>query len=349
MSEDEERSAPGEGSEPDGTPGETPEGSAASEEETVEIRDLGFGSRVASQTRTRLMNHDGSFNVERRGLPRFASVSLYGYLLRIPWWKFYLFLASAYVAANLLFAGAYLLAGPGAVQGVEAGSAWGRYAEAFFFSVQTMTTVGYGALLPGNTAANALVTVEALLGLGGFAVVAAVIFARLARPQSRMAFSDRAVVAPYGDGRGFEFRVVNRRRDELVQVRAEVVYARLKRRNGSVTRTFHRLDLERDRIAFFPLHWTVVHPIGPDSPLHGKTHEDMEAEDGEFLVQVTAVDEAHYDDVVARTSYKPDEIRWGARFRDIFERSEEGVLGIDVNRIHDTEPVDATVEAEAAG
>lgn len=318
------------------------------EDEVTEIRDLGFGSRVASQTRTRLMNHDGSFNVERRGLPRFASVSVYGYLLRIPWWQFYLLLAAAYLAVNLLFAGAYLLAGTDAVVGPDAASPGGRFLEAFFFSVQTMTTVGYGALVPGNVAANALVTVEALLGLGGFAVVAAVIFARLARPQTRVAFSDRAVVAPYGEDRGFEFRVVNRRRDELVQARAEVVYARLERRNGSVTRTFHRLELERDQIAFFPLHWTVVHPIGPESPLHGMTREDMEAEDGEFLVQVSAVDEAHYDDVVARTSYKSDEIQWGARFRDIFERSDEGVLGIDVNRIHDTEPVDATAESEAA-
>ncbi|MFB6368585.1 MAG: ion channel [Gemmatimonadota bacterium] len=321
---------------------------AGSEDGVTEIRDLGFGSRVADQTRTRLMNHDGSFNVERRGLPRFASVSVYGFLHRIPWWQFYLLLAAAYLAANLLFAGAYLAAGPGAIEGLEAGSAWGRYWEAFFFSVQTMTTVGYGALLPGNAVADALVTLEALLGLGGFAVVAAVVFARLARPQARIGFSDRAVVAPYGEGRGFELRAVNRRRDELVQARAEVVYAHLERRDGSVTRTFHRLDLERDQIAFFPLHWTVVHPVGPDSPLHGKTRADLEAEDGEFLVQVTAVDEAHYDDVVARTSYKPDEVRWGARFRDIFERSDEGVLGIDVNRIHETEPVDATAGAEAA-
>jgi len=337
MTEDESETRPPENGEPDEADGE---------EGATEIRDLGFGSRVADQTRTRLMNPDGSFNAERRGLPRFASVSLYGYLHRIEWWQFYLLLAAAYVAANLVFGGAYLLAGPGAVEGLEGGSPGERYLQAVFFSVQTMTTVGYGVMAPANVLANVLVTVEALLGLGGFAVVAAVVFARLARPRSDVEFSDRAVIAPYGEDRGFEFRVVNRRREELVQVHAEIVYAHLERSGDGVTRTFRRLELERDRIAFFPLHWTVVHPIDADSPLHGKTAEDMEAEDGEFLVQVRAVDEAHSDRVLRRTSYKSDEIRWGARFRDIFERTEEGVLGIDVNRIHETEPVDATAAVE---
>lgn len=334
MTDDEREEPPEEKGEPEGeeSPGEDP----------TEIRDLGFGSRVADQTRTRLMNPDGSFNVERRGLPRFASVSLYGYLHRIEWWQFYVLLAAAYVAVNLLFGGAYLLAGPDAVTGIDDGPLGQRFLQAFFFSVQTMTTVGYGVMAPASVAANALVTVEALLGFGGFAVVAAVVFARLARPRSDVEFSDCAVIAPYGEGRGFELRVVNRRRDELVQVQAEIVYAHLEPRGDGVTRTFHRLELERDRIAFFPLHWTVVHPIDADSPLYGMTQADMEAEDGEFLVQVSAVDEAHSDQVLRRTSYKADEIRWGARFRDIFERTDEGVLGIDVNRIHDTEPVDMT-------
>ena len=339
MTDDERDERPEESAGAEGARGN---GEGEAGEDPTEIRDLGFGSRVADQTRTRLMNPDGSFNVERRGLPRFASVSLYGYLHRIEWWQFYVLLAAAYVAANVLFGGAYLLAGADAVAGIEDGPLGERSLQAFFFSVQTMTTVGYGGMAPASVVANVLVTVEALLGLGGFAVVAAVVFARLARPRSNVEFSDCAVIAPYGEGRGFELRVVNGRREELVQVQAEIVYAHLERRGDGVTRTFHRLQLERERIAFFPLHWTVVHPIDAESPLYGMTEADMEAEDGEFLVQVSAVDEAHADQVLRRTSYKADEIRWGARFRDIFERSDEGVLGVDVNRIHDTEPVDMT-------
>ncbi len=339
MTDDEREERPTDADEPEERDGE--------QEEPTEIRDLGFGSRVASETRTRLMNPDGSFNVERRGLPRFASVSAYAFLHRIEWWQFYLLLAGVYLAVNLLFGGAYLLAGPDAVAGMNGGSPGERYLQSFFFSVQTMTTVGYGSLTPGNAAANALVTVEALLGLGGFAVVAAVVFARLARPRSDVEFSDRAVIAPYEERNAFEFRVVNRRREELVQVEAEVVYAHLERRGDGVTRTFHRLELERDRIAFFPLHWTVVHPIDSDSPLYGKTAEDLEAEDGEFLVQIAAMDEAHSDQVLRRTSYKAHEIRWNARFTDIFERSDEGVLGIDVEDIHGIEPVDPTAASGA--
>lgn len=316
------------------------ETSSEEEEEEQNLRDLGFGEKVARESRRRLLNRDGSFNVERRGMPRFRTASVYGRLIRIEWWRFYLLVALAYLVINLGFAGAYLLCEPGAVTGLGQGSLAERYLQAFFFSVQTLTTVGYGALSPAGTGANLLATLESFIGLGGFAVVAALFFARMARPNSSVVFSDEAIFAPYGDGTAFEFRFVNRGSDELVQAQAEVVYSHLEVNRDGVTRDFHRLELERRRIAFFPLHWTVVHPIDEASPLYGKGPGDLTREDAEFLVQVTAVDEAHGEAVYARTSYRGEEITWGARYSDIYERSSDGVLGIDVGRIHEIEEIE---------
>lgn len=314
------------------------------DEADEEPRDLGFGETVARESRVRLLNRDGSFNVRRSGIPLLRSVSIYSMLQRIEWWQFYLLVGLAYLCLNLVFAGAFLLCGPGAVEGVTASSPGGRFLEAFFFSVHTLTTVGYGTFAPRGVAANALVAVEALLWLGGFAVVAAVIFARLARPRAEIEFSETAVIAPYGDGEGFMLRLVNARKDQLVQVEAEVVFTCLEGGPFPRRRGFHRLELERDRITFFPLHWTIVHPIGDDSPLAGLGPDDLARREAEFLVQITAVDEMHDERVRARTSYRPGEIEWGARFADIFEGPDEGVIGIDVRRVHETEPVE---EAEA--
>ncbi len=311
--------------------------SAPSNPRLEALRDLGFGARVANEPWVRLLERDGSYNLVRKGQSRLGSVSLYGLLHRIDWWQFYLLVAAAYLGVNLLFAGAYLLCGAGALAGSRATDVGGRFLDSFFFSVQTLTTVGYGTLAPSGVAANVLASAEALLGLGGFAVVAALFFARLARPQARVRFSEHAVIAPYGSGKAFEFRLVNASRDELFEVEVEAAYTYLERRGDRVARRFRRLRLERDQIAFFPLHWTVVHPIDEASPLYGKDHRQLVGEAAEFLVQVRAIDEAHAAPVLVRTSYRADEVEPDVRFTDIYERTAQGVVGIDVRRIHETE------------
>lgn len=316
------------------------------EPDDEELRDLGFGDRAASESRHRLLNRDGSFNVRRDGIPRLRSMSVYGSLQRIEWWQLYLLVGAAYLLVNALFAGAYLLCGPQGIEGMASGSLAGRYLEAFFFSVHTLTTVGYGTFAPRGVAANALVALEALIGLGGFAVVAAVIFARLSRPLPDLEFSERAVMAPYRDGTAFMFRFANARREQLVDVEAEVVFTWLEGRGSDRTREFRRLDLERRWLPFFPLHWTVVHPITDSSPLGDMDRRDLELRRAEFLVQITGVDEMHDAKVRARTSYRFDEIDWDARFRDIFEWSDDGQIGIDVRRVNEVEPLEAADAGE---
>lgn len=300
-------------------------------------RDLGFGSRVAQQTHRRFLNRDGSFNVERRGLSFLRSLSLYHALLTTSWTRFFLLIALAYFATNGLFALAYLACGPGALRGAEGVTVGERLPEAFFFSVQTLATIGYGGVSPRGLAANLLVTLEALVGLMGFALATGLLFARFSRPIAQIAFSERAVVAPYRGITALMFRIVNERSNQLIEVTATVTLSRMEMVDGAQVRRFHPLTLERRKVVFLPLHWVCVHPIDEASPLRGVDAASFADSDAEVLILLTGVDETFSQTVHARSSYKHDEVVWGVRFRDMYVSSDDDILRIDVRRLHDVE------------
>ena len=304
--------------------------------EPAENPDLGFGPVVAAQSRRRLLNRDGTFNVERTGLRFFESISLYHFLLTITWPRFLALAAAGYFATNALFAAGYVACGPGALEGPGAdGSLPARFVQAFFFSVQTLATIGYGRVSPNGLAANLLVAVESLVGLLGFAVVAGIGFARFARPNPQLVFSRTAVVAPYRGITGFMLRLANARSSQLVEVEAKVS---LSRRGPGGRREFHELPLERHRVAFFPLSWTVVHPIDERSPLHGVTAEQLRASQAEFLILLSGYDEASAQTVHVRSSYTADEVVFGARFRSILDATRpDGVVRLDIRGLSQLE------------
>ena len=300
-----------------------------------EGRDLGFGAVVARESRRRLLNRDGSFNVERRGLRLGSSLSLYHLLLTTSWPRFMAIVAGSYLLVNALFAAAYLLCGPGALVGAgEPG-----FGRAFFFSVETFSTIGYGSVVPAGAAANLVMTAEALAGLLWLALATGLLFARFSRPTARVLFSRTAVIAPYRGITAFEFRIANARSSQLLEVEATVIFARIEEHGGRPLRRFYPLTLERDSVVFFPLSWTVVHPIDDSSPLRGLTRDDLRRADGEFLVLLTGVDETFSQRVHARSSYKWDEIVWGAKFSDIYRHpTGDEPMTIDVGRLHGIEP-----------
>jgi len=301
-----------------------------------EYQDLGFGAVVAQESRLRLLNKDGTFNVDRRGRGFLASISPYHSLLTMSWRAFLGLIVAAYLATNLLFACAYTLSGPGAME--VGGTPRITFLDAFFFSVQTLATIGYGRIAPVGTLANVIVTIESLVGLLGFALVAGILFSRFSRPLADIAFSHHAIVSPYRGIEAFMFRIANRRTNEMLEVQAQVVFSRLEGRDR--IRRFHVLSLERPKVVFFPLSWTVVHPIDERSPLRGLKHLDLIESDAEFLVLLTGIDETFAQTVQARSSYKADEVVWGARFRDVFRRPRDGgVLAVDVGRLHDIERI----------
>ena len=302
--------------------------------------DLGFGAVVARESGRRLLNPDGSFNVAREGLAPIKRLAPYHTALLMPWPRFLGYLAVGYVGVNLLFAIAYVLCGPGAL--ADSNHTMDGYAllRAFFFSVETFATIGYGAVAPVGPAANAVVTVESFIGIVAVAIVTGLVFARFSRPTAQVRFSRHALLAPYGDGStAFMFRLVNERRTELVQLEIRVLYARFVDQGGRRVRRFDELALERQRVVFFPLAWTVVHPIGPDSPLAGLDRAKMNADEGEFLVLLSGIDETSAQVVHARTSYKPDEIIAGATFANLFNPTKaDGTVSIDVSRLDDVAP-----------
>lgn len=307
-----------------------------------ESSDLGLGSRVVQGATQRFLNRDGTFNVSRHGLPLYRTLNPYHALVTISWPRFYGILLTAYIIVNLLFALGYLACGPAALQGVAAKSGIDRFWTAFFFSVQTVATIGYGKITPEGLAANTLVALEALVGLLGFTLAAGLAFARFSQPQAKILFSQNAVIAPYRGITGFMFRIANERDKQLIQVRAQIVLSRWEYENGARARKFHFLALERESVMFFPLHWVIVHPIDDKSPLAGLSAKALIESDAEFLILLTGYDETSFQTVHARSSYKAEEVVVGARFTDIFVRGER--IGVDLRRISDIERVPAFEE-----
>lgn len=310
----------------------------------AELRDadLGFGTVVSSHRAQRLLNRDGSFNVVREGLGPLDTLAPYHLLLTISWPGFIAVVTLLYIVLNLVFALLFVACGPGALAGPAAHMLGGRFSQAFFFSIQTFATIGYGQIGPNGLAANLLVTVEALVGLMYQALATGLLFARFARPTAAIVFSRQAIVAPYAGMQSLQFRIANRRRrNEIIELEAQVLYTSFETNDrGQLVRRYRLLPLERNKVTFFPLAWTIVHPIDDSSPLKGKSRADLEREEAEILVLLTGVDETYEQTVHARTSYRADEIIWNARFRSLFRGlSASPLLSIDVSRLNDIDQV----------
>ena len=304
--------------------------------------DLGFGAVVARESRKRLLNKDGSFNVVREGLSFARSLSPYHYLLTTSWPRFLGLIVASYLVVNATFGAAFFACGPGQIAGSTAVGLPAQYLEDFFFSVQPFATIGYGAMHPAGLAANVLVTLESLVGLLGFALATGILFARFSQPTARILFSDKAVIAPYKERSAFEFRVANIRRNEMIQVEVVVMLTRFKL-DGSGNREFIPLKLERDKVVFFPLAWTIVHPIDESSPLFGATAQDLETWDAEILILFSGIDEIFSQRVHTRSSYKPDEIVCNARFKNLFNPPKpDGTLSIDIGHLNEIERLPGT-------
>jgi inward rectifier potassium channel len=296
---------------------------------------------VGRESQQRLVNRDGSFNVERSGLGFLESFAPYHLLLTISWTGFFGIVGVTYLVLNLVFAVAYVVCGSDALVGAGATMLGGRFSQAFFFSIQTFATIGYGQIGPNGMASNLVVTGEALVGLMYQALATGLLFARFTRPTAALLFSRQAVVAPYNDGKGLMFRIVNRRRNEIIQLEAQVLFSAIEPDGrGGTVRRYWPLPLERNKVTFFPLSWTIVHPIDDLSPLAGRTLQDLERAQAEILVLLTGIDEALEQTVHTRSSYRADEIVWNARFQSMFLRSDaRSRISVDISRVHEIERV----------
>lgn len=299
----------------------------------AEAEDLGFGRVLAEQVRGRFLNKDGTPNSRKYGVGAQVWQRAQLRALNASWPAFLLWLVGLMLLVNGCFALGYLGLGPGALAGTEVMRLDDPFSRAFAFSVGVFTTVGTGSLHAVGSTANWLVTLESLLGplsllgAGGFMI------ARLNRPRASIRFSHSGVIAPYLGGRGFMFRLINAQPSELLDVEARLSMAWYETIGGVRQRKFHSLALARHQVEFFTLHWTVVHPITADSPLAGVTPERLRQGQAEFLVLVTGLEETFSTRINARTSYTAEEVRWDAKFADMFVASPDGVITVDAERL----------------
>jgi len=309
-------------------------------EQREEKGDLGLG-RIVSNTRgRRLLNPDGSFNVVRDGLPWHQVYSAYHDALTTTWPRFLAWTAVIYLGINLVFASFFLLLGPDVLAGPGVAMLGGRVWRAFFFSVQTFATIGYGSIIANGVFSNLVVTVEAFTGLLAQALITGLLFARFARPTMALRYTSIALIAPFQGGQAFMFRVANMRRNELIDIDAKVSFSILDDGDKDPTRRFHALELERRSVNFLPLSWTLVHPITPGSPLWGLTAADLERRDAEVLVLMQGTDDTFATRVASRRSYRSEDIVWGAKFASVFTAGRaDGRLAIDMARLDQYERV----------
>jgi inward rectifier potassium channel len=275
----------------------------------------------------------GSGGLPAKGLPKDGWRDTYHLLLTMPFWAFFTVMAIAFLVINALFAVMYLL-DPRGLAGAKPGS----FADAFFFSVQTLGTLGYGVMAPRSVYENVVVTAEVFLGLFNLAVATGLLFARISRPTARIMFSDKAVVTSFEGAPTLIFRAANRRRNLVVEAEVSVNLLRdLITSEGVAMRRFDELKMVRARTPIFSLTWTAMHRIDPSSPLWGETQRSLLEKHAEIVVVMKGIDENFASTIHARTSYTPDEIVWNRRLADIFVTDSAGRRCIDFTRFHQIE------------
>jgi inward rectifier potassium channel len=263
----------------------------------------------------------------------------YHLILALSWLQFFLLLVVAYVVINLIFAAVYQLQ-PGAVANTTRG-----FLDCLFFSIETLSTVGYGYMYPVTVYAHVVASVEIFTGLLSIALVTGLVFARFSRPRARILFSKIAVVGRFDGAPTLMVRVANERHNPILEADVSMTLIRLETTSeGEPFRRQHDLRLMRHHSAAFALSWTIMHPITNDSPLHGFTLQDMKKSDLLIAVSVAGLDEVLERTVHARGEYNAESIVFDRRFVDILI-PEEGQTILDLTRFHDTEPLPAPVAA----
>jgi inward rectifier potassium channel len=256
-------------------------------------------------------------------------------LLTLDWPQFFLLTAICYIVTNALFALLYL-AGGDCIKNARPGS----FLDAFFFSVQTMATIGYGAMYPSTDYANLLVTLEALIGLLGVAMATGLMFARFSRPTARVLFSRVAVITPHNGLPTLMLRVANERRNQILEAQIGLSLLRDEvTTEGLFIRRFYDLKLLRSQTRTFALSWVVMHVIDENSPLYGATPESLKEVQTDIVVTLMGIDETVSQTVHARHYYMTDEILWNMRFVDIFSKKPDGRRILDFNHFHDVMPL----------
>jgi len=302
--------------------------------------DTGFGNNPADYG-GRFVNRDGSFNVEKEGIPFWDKFSVYHTMLNLPRWKFIALIVVFFLTINFFFACVYFLIGPGQMQGLIGKTPWTFFKEMYFFSTETFTTVGYGRVNPVGDLANFVAALESMSGFLSFAIATGLIYGRFSKPKAYLVFSEHALISPYQDITALMFRFASYKDNHtLTNVEIKINLGMTVEEKGKSVFKFYDLALERSRVESLPMNWTVVHPIDDDSPLKDFTFEDMKAADVEVYVLVRAFDDVYSNIVLQRTSYTFDEILFNRKFVQMYRESKDGKTTIvELQKLNDHKEV----------
>ena len=289
-----------------------------------DIENTGFGPN-SSVEGGRLINSDGSANLKKRGIPIWERTSVYHTLIRMKPIHFLFFVLLLYTSVNLIFAIIYFLTGvEHLVGGDSAQTYFEKFMEAFFFSSQTLTTVGYGRVAPSGMLTNSIASIESLVGILIFAVMTGLIYGRFARPSAYLLFSPNILVAPYKEGKALMLRVATYKNNHLTDVHAQLTLALHEKENDKTVTRFYQLKLEVSNVNSLALSWTLVHPLNEESPLHNFTKEDVVEKKMEVIVNIKAFDDHFSNTVQQRTSYTYQQLIYGAKFLPMFQKAPDG-------------------------
>lgn len=295
--------------------------------------ELGFGNKNYNES-VRFLNQDGTVNITRKVSDKHIGFDIYHWLLSISWTQFISLVFVSYIVVNTMFALIYFFIGADKFGGMGMATGSEKFSQLFFFSAQTLTTVGYGHIFPNSVFTSSVSAIESMLGLMGFALVTGLLYGRFSKPKADIQYSKHAVIAPYMDQTGFMFRIANKKQNELIETECKLALAI----NNLETkkRDFHFLELERNQINFLPFTWTVVHPIDEKSPLTGLTDKDLQERDAEFVILIKSITDTYFQTVYSRMSYKPNEIIWNAKFAPMKQTPQKnGGISINIKDIHD--------------
>jgi inward rectifier potassium channel len=286
----------------------------------------------------RLVGKDDKFTVQRVGAGngvREAFVSLVG----MGTARFLGVLALGYVVINLVFGALYMAVGVEGIGNARLDTLSDRWATAIEMSVQTITTVGYGSFYPDSPGTWAVAAVNGMFGILSFSLIAAVMYARFAKPTARLAYSDKALIAPFRDGWSFQMRLANRRSTLLMEVEARMMLVMADVDEHGERLNYYNLPLQLDKVNFLPLSWTLVHPVNSESPLAGISEAELRLRRAEVIVIFKGIDEGYMQHVYTRHSYRYDEVVWGGRFLRAFSATPQGTMQLFLERLSQYEPV----------
>lgn len=301
------------------------------------IKDPGFGYKTAASAK-RMVNTDGSFNLIHLN-KKFSVSEIYSRLINMSWTKFISLIFLWYVILNLFFASIYYGIGIENLTIVKL-TPFQDFLNAYFFSAQTLTTLGYGLISPQGNSAALISSLEALLGLIGFAFMTGLLYGRFSKPKAAIRFSEVMVLRPFKEKRAIMFRLMNKRTNVMIEPEITVTLAINELdKKGSLSRKFFKLDLERDKIMYLPTTWTIVHEIDDDSPLKEFTDEQILTLNAELLILIEYHEDAFAQNVYQMHSYSFDDLKENSKFVPAYYFDENGQAILDHGKLSVTEEI----------